>query len=56
MAGNEYVKVIEENDHIALLILMYWGMLVDKLAHHVWWADHYGELLVNDISGRLSNS
>lgn len=56
MAGNEYIKVIEEGDRIALLILMYWGVLVDKLAHRVWWAEHYGEMLVNDISDRLSDS
>ncbi|KAK5305268.1 hypothetical protein LTR99_002810 [Exophiala xenobiotica] len=37
---------------LALLILMYWGVLIQTLGHHVWWAKDYGGLLANEISSR----
>ncbi|KAK7893779.1 hypothetical protein LTR67_006480 [Exophiala xenobiotica] len=52
MAGEDYIKAIKANDNVALLILMYWGVLIQTLGHHLWWAKDYGGLLANEISSR----
>jgi hypothetical protein len=53
IAGEEYIKALKDEDSAALLILMFWGVLMDKLGHQVWWADQFGSLLVAEISGRM---
>lgn len=53
IAGEEYIKALNDKDKAALLILMFWGVLMDKLGHQVWWADQFGSLLVGEISGRM---
>lgn len=55
MAGEDYVKAIKASDGIALLTLMYWGVLVESLGHEVWWAKDFGSLLVQEISTRMFN-
>ena len=49
MAGEDYIKVIKDGDHAALLILVFWGVLADKLGRQVWWTQHFGRLLVDEI-------
>ncbi|KAK5032049.1 hypothetical protein LTS07_004671 [Exophiala sideris] len=57
MAGEDYVKAIKANDGIALLTLMYWGVLAETLGQEIWWAKGFGCLLINDISTqRLDDS
>lgn len=56
MAGEGYINAVKEEDHTALLMLMCWGVLVERLAHHVWWAEHYGQMLVDEISDRVSGN
>ncbi|KIX94510.1 uncharacterized protein Z520_09896 [Fonsecaea multimorphosa CBS 102226] len=55
MAGEEYVNAIKGNDHVALLVLMCWGALVEKLGRRVWWAKDFGRLLVEEISEMTLN-
>ena len=50
MAGEDYVNAIKANDDIALLTLMYWGVLAETLGHDIWWARGFGCLLVDQIS------
>ncbi|KAI1616363.1 hypothetical protein EDD36DRAFT_461246 [Exophiala viscosa] len=50
MAGEDYVKAIKANDDIALLTLMYWGVLAETLGQDIWWARGFGCLLVDQIS------
>jgi len=52
MAGEDYINAIKDNDNVALLVLVYWGVLIQTLGHQVWWARHYGRLLANEISSR----
>ncbi|KFY14344.1 hypothetical protein V491_06079 [Pseudogymnoascus sp. VKM F-3775] len=52
MAGDRYIKAIKDNDAVALLILMYWGVLVEKCGRQVWWAEHFGSSLVAEIARR----
>ena len=50
MAGNDYVKAIKDQDRTALLILMVWGVLVERIGEQVWWAEMFGGVLVDEIS------
>ncbi|KEF54244.1 uncharacterized protein A1O9_09410 [Exophiala aquamarina CBS 119918] len=53
IAGEEYIKALKDEDNASLLILMFWGVLMDKLGHKVWWADQFGSLLVSEIASRI---
>jgi hypothetical protein len=56
MAGEDYVKAVEEGDQAALLMLVYWGVLVDRFGGQVWWTRHFGRMLVEEIlEGPLSD-
>lgn len=55
MAGNEYMKAIRDNDLPALLILMFWGVLIDRLGRQIWWAKYFGRLLVEEISLKIDH-
>ncbi|KFY86648.1 hypothetical protein V500_07484 [Pseudogymnoascus sp. VKM F-4518 (FW-2643)] len=52
MAGDRYIKAVKDSDAVALLILMYWGVLVEKCGHQVWWAEQFGSSLVAEIACR----
>jgi hypothetical protein len=41
---------------MALLILMHWAVLLDKLEGRFWWAGPTGKLLVIEISNALTQS
>ncbi|ETI22347.1 hypothetical protein G647_06421 [Cladophialophora carrionii CBS 160.54] len=53
MAGDEYVSSIKDGDHVALLVLMLWGAVVEKFGHKVWWARRFGRLLVEEIARQV---
>ena len=50
LAGDDYITAIKERDRIALLILMYWGILVERLGYEYWWARNFGNSLIDEIS------
>lgn len=52
MAGDDYVRAIQADDHVALLVLMCWGVLVETLSQEVWWAKDFGRLLVEEVASR----
>lgn len=55
MAGTEYVQAVKDNDPAALLTMMFWGVLVERVGHIAWWAQGFGNLLVDEISSRVVN-
>ncbi|KFY10019.1 hypothetical protein V492_05255 [Pseudogymnoascus sp. VKM F-4246] len=50
MAGDRYITAVKEGDAVAMLILMFWGVLVEKCGHQVWWAEQFGSSLVTEIA------
>jgi hypothetical protein len=56
MTGEEFVKAIKDEDHISLVILMYWGVLADKLGSQVWWMENFGKRLAEEISNQILGS
>jgi hypothetical protein len=49
-----YIEAIENGDIVALLVLMVWGAVLEKLGGRVWWARGFGGLLVHEIAGRVA--
>lgn len=49
MAGEGYLRALKDNDNVALLILMLWGVLIQRLGNDVWWAQGFGKSLVDEI-------
>lgn len=52
MAGDKYVTAVNDGDAVALLLLMYWGVLVERGGHQVWWVEKFGSCLVVEIARR----
>lgn len=52
MAGDRYIEAVKDSDPVALLMLMYWGVLVEKCGQQVWWAEQFGSSLVAEIARR----
>lgn len=55
LSGSEYIAAVKGKDTAALLILMYWAMLVDGVSHGIWWAQSVGNKLVNDLSHAINH-
>ncbi|KAF9886106.1 hypothetical protein FE257_012041 [Aspergillus nanangensis] len=50
LTGDGYIQALKLNDRTSLLILMVWGVLVEKLGHDVWWAHEFGSSLVDELA------
>ncbi|KAK2754018.1 hypothetical protein FQN54_007187 [Arachnomyces sp. PD_36] len=50
LSGEDYITAVKERDQLALIILMYWGVLLQPLGHAHWWATDFGIKLVDEIS------
>ncbi|PNS19664.1 Transcription activator of gluconeoproteinsis ERT1-1 [Sphaceloma murrayae] len=53
MAERPYIDEIKRGDHIALYILMHWGVLLDAVGKYTWWATSLGRTLVDDLSEKM---
>jgi hypothetical protein len=49
LAGDDYIAAVKAKDHVALLILMYWGILIEKLGTEYWWARNFGKSLIEEV-------
>lgn len=50
LAGADYVQAIKDENPVALLLLMHWGVLVQRVAYDLWWARTMGRDLVEELS------
>ncbi|KAF9888604.1 hypothetical protein FE257_008536 [Aspergillus nanangensis] len=48
VAGQGFVNEVEKQDHMALLILMHWGVLLNQM-DSLWWARLSGRKIVMDL-------
>ena len=53
-AGKEYVEAVKDADPVALLILMHWGVLIERCSTDIWWAQSIGESLVDEVTIALA--
>ena len=54
MNGRDFIAAVEHADPVALLALMYWGVLAEKSSDGIWWARSIGQSLVEEITIALS--
>ncbi|CZR58894.1 related to regulatory protein involved in control of sterol uptake [Phialocephala subalpina] len=52
MAGEDFTNQLQKREPMALLIFMYWGVLLDKL-DEMWWAKYSGRKIVEELSENL---
>lgn len=50
LAGAEFVEWIKQEDSVALLALMHWGVLLKRCSPGIWWAKTGGPDLVDEIA------
>ncbi|KAH6699681.1 hypothetical protein BKA61DRAFT_621522 [Leptodontidium sp. MPI-SDFR-AT-0119] len=49
-AGKDFVIELQRGERMALMIFMYWGVLLDRL-DEMWWAKYAGKRLVKELCG-----
>ena len=54
LTGREFITAVENTDSVALLILMHWGVLMDRCSDGIWWLQPIGESLVDEMTNALS--
>ena len=54
LAGKDYVAAVQNSNVVALLALMYWGVLADRCSNRRWWAKDIGKNLVQEITNVFS--
>ncbi|KAK2801261.1 hypothetical protein FQN50_007821 [Emmonsiellopsis sp. PD_5] len=56
VGGREFAAAVAEREPLALFILMYWAVLVDRVGREggMWWVGSIGRDLVKEISGSLA--
>lgn len=54
--GNAFAKAVAAHEPVALVILMHWGVLLDRLGKQMWWASSIGFTLVAELSELLQHT
>ena len=49
-AGNEFMAAISDQEPVALVILMAWGVLTEQVSHGIWWMEELGKGIIADLS------
>ncbi|KAB8273920.1 hypothetical protein BDV30DRAFT_226267 [Aspergillus minisclerotigenes] len=53
VVGEDFVDLVQQEEPMALLVYMYWGVLLSRLKE-VWWATLSGRGIVNDLAKELA--
>ncbi|KAF2170585.1 hypothetical protein M409DRAFT_19403 [Zasmidium cellare ATCC 36951] len=54
-AGVDYTIAVREQDHVALLALMCWGVLMAPLGDEFWYGKGFGQSVVSEVANTLRN-
>jgi hypothetical protein len=49
-ADLQFFKAIQDADSVALLVLLHWAVLMERMGRQTWWARDSGKLLVEELS------
>lgn len=52
-AGDDYAATLTEKEPVALLALMFWGVMLEQISYGFWWAEGVGRQLVKDLSNTI---
>jgi hypothetical protein len=55
-AGQSFSSALSRSEHLAMLVLMHWAVLLDRLDQKFWWAQGMGTRLVVELSNILHTS
>ncbi|KAL8298975.1 hypothetical protein RB597_007549 [Gaeumannomyces tritici] len=56
MAGAEYAAAARRSEPLAILLLMYWGVILHRMSKDYWWAGRPGRALVREGEVALRSS
>ena len=48
--GGDFAAAMERSEPMAMLLLMHWGVLLERSSPHFWWAKSVGKTLVEQLS------
>ncbi|KAH7407239.1 hypothetical protein BKA64DRAFT_410668 [Cadophora sp. MPI-SDFR-AT-0126] len=51
-AGKDFVTALQKGERMALMIFMYWGVLLDR-SDEMWWAKYSGKRIVEELFGNF---
>lgn len=54
MAGEDFIAAMKAKEPLALLILMHWGVFIEKQSYGIWYVERVGKHLVEDLSNEIS--
>ncbi|USW59487.1 Putative zn(2)-C6 fungal-type DNA-binding domain-containing protein [Septoria linicola] len=54
LAGDDFVKTLKASDHVALLALMWWGVVLNPLGYEYWYGEEYGSTLAGEVVEMLA--
>jgi hypothetical protein len=54
--GLDFVSAMKKSEHMALFLLMHWGVLLHRLPEEAWWIKSVGQNLVAELSDMLRDS
>lgn len=55
-ANKDFVERLRFRQPLQLLVFMHWGVLLNELGHHFWWAKGSGKALVEELLLELTTS
>ena len=53
LAGQHFAAAFRRSDPITLVMMMYWGVLLENLGKEAWWATQVGRNLIQELSDEL---
>lgn len=56
MAGADYAAAARRSEPLAILLLMYWGIILHRMSRDYWWAGRPGRALVREAEVALRSS
>lgn len=54
ISGDEFVRALKAGDHVALLTLMWWGVLLNPTGYDYWYAEEFGSTLAGEVAEALA--
>ena len=54
LAGRDFLAAMQEKDPVALVVLMHWGVLMDRCKGDTWWVQPIGKKLIGEIEEALA--
>lgn len=54
ISGKDFLSALKNQEPLALVILMHWGVFLEKMSYGIWYVEQVGRYLVEDLSESVS--